>query len=57
MRWLHAKGYKEADIEIIGEKPAIWDAIFSPPVVAQEPVAPILAPADPIALVDEVVKE
>lgn len=28
--WLVAHGFKESDIEIIGEKPANWDAIFNP---------------------------
>ena len=59
VKWLHDKGYKEAGIEIIGEKPAIWDSIFSPPVVAsvvaQETVAPVSAPADPEAFVDNVI--
>jgi hypothetical protein len=54
VKWLHDKGYKEADIEIIGEKPAIWDSIFSPPVVAQEPEAVVPAPADPNAFVDKI---
>ena len=29
--WLVTNGYKEKEIEIIGEKPVIWDALFSPP--------------------------
>lgn len=31
VKWLVDKGYKEKDIEIVGEKPAVWDAAFSPP--------------------------
>lgn len=34
--WLKDKGYEEKEIEIIGEKPATWDAIFNPP-KAEEP--------------------
>jgi hypothetical protein len=30
--WLVAQGFKESEIEIIGEKPANWDAIFNPKV-------------------------
>jgi hypothetical protein len=33
VKWLAAKGYKESDIEIIGEKPAIWATVY-PPVAA-----------------------
>jgi hypothetical protein len=32
VKWLAAHGYKESEIEIIGDKPAIWDTVFSPPV-------------------------
>jgi len=28
--WLVAQGFKESEIEIIGEKPANWDALFNP---------------------------
>jgi hypothetical protein len=31
VKWLIDNGYKEKDIEIIGEKPVIWDDLFSPP--------------------------
>ena len=34
VQWLAAQGFKSTDIEIIGEKPANWDAIFNPPVAS-----------------------
>ena len=34
VKWLADKGYKEKDIELVGEKPASWDSFFSP--VAQD---------------------
>lgn len=37
--WLKDKGYEEKEIEIIGEKPATWDATFNPPKV-EEPAIP-----------------
>ena len=40
--WLAAQGYKEAEIEIIGEKPAIWETIYPQPV--KEPEAVTVAP-------------
>lgn len=64
VKWLVDKGYKEEDIELVGEKPSIWDSIFSPPpppqpVIAPEPVAthaaPISAPANPEAFVDKII--
>ena len=30
VKWLADKGYKEKDIELVGEKPATWDDAFSP---------------------------
>ena len=35
--WLAANGFKESDVELFGEKPANWDAVFSP--------APVIEPA------------
>jgi hypothetical protein len=35
--WIKDKGYKPEDVEIIGDKPPCWDAIFSPP----EPAVPV----------------
>jgi hypothetical protein len=43
--WLAANGFKENEIEIIGKKPACWDAVFSPPVVE----ATVEAPEAPVA--------
>ena len=37
VKWLAAHDYKEEEIEIIGEKPAIWDTVFPQPV--KEPMA------------------
>jgi len=34
VKWLAANGYKESEIEIIGEKPAVWDTVFSKEIVA-----------------------
>ena len=34
--WLAANGFTAEQIEIIGEKPANWDAVFNPPVVVAE---------------------
>jgi hypothetical protein len=55
IKWIADKGYKEKEIEIIGEKPAEWDAIFSPPppVIAPEP---IVAPAEPVTPTESVVE-
>jgi hypothetical protein len=65
VKWLHDNGYKEEEIEIVGEKPEVWDSIFSPsqPVIAPEPaaepvetpIAPISAPANPEAFVDKII--
>ena len=41
--WLKDIGYKPEEVEIVGDKPQCWDAIFSPPV---EPIVPIGNPAD-----------
>ena len=30
IKWLVENGFKQEDIEIVGEKPPMWDAIFSP---------------------------
>lgn len=39
--WLAANGFKVNEIELIGEKPSNWDAVFAP---AIEPVAePVVA--------------
>jgi hypothetical protein len=40
VRWLAANGFKENEIEIIGEKPACWSTIFSPPIVEPAVEAP-----------------
>lgn len=39
VEWLKAQGYKPAEIELIGEKPANWDAVFD-----ENPVAPVVVP-------------
>jgi len=36
--WLERNGYKPEEIEIIGEKPSNWDAVFNPTPVAVEAV-------------------
>ena len=36
--WLAAQGYKEAEIEIIGEKPASWDTVYPQPVKEPAPI-------------------
>lgn len=48
VEWLAAKGYTPEDIVLEGEKPANWDAVFSPPspetkeeVAPSENVAPV----------------
>ena len=33
VKWLAAHDYKESEIEIIGEKPAIWGTVYPSPVV------------------------
>jgi hypothetical protein len=43
VKWLAAHDYKESDIEIIGEKPAIWDTVYPQPVKEPE--------ANPVAVV------
>jgi hypothetical protein len=58
VRWLIANGYKEKDIKIIGEKPAIWDELFSPPILPVEPtlveqVTEILS-SEPVEQVTEI---
>jgi hypothetical protein len=30
VKWLAEKGYKEKDIELVGEKPTSWDSTFLP---------------------------
>ena len=43
IKWLIANDFKEKDIQIIGEKPAIWDDLFSPPKsIEPEPTQPTL---------------
>jgi len=37
VQWLFDKGYKAEEIEIIGEKPGIWDTVY-PSAKAAEPV-------------------
>jgi len=39
--WLAANGFKAEQIEIIGEKPANWDAVFNPPVAEAPAPAPV----------------
>jgi len=40
VEWLAAQGFKPNDIELVGEKPANWDAVFeiAPPVENDVPV-------------------
>lgn len=40
VRWLAANGFKENEIEIIGEKPACWNTVFPPAVVESAVEAP-----------------
>lgn len=34
VKWLADKGFQASEVEIIGEKPATWDEVFVPAVVA-----------------------
>jgi len=36
IQWLFDKGYKAEEVEIIGEKPACWEAVFAPPKAVTE---------------------
>jgi len=38
VQWLSDKGYKAEEVEIIGEKPKIWETVY-PSIKAAEPVA------------------
>jgi hypothetical protein len=38
VKWLAAHGYKEGEIEIIGEKPAVWDTVYPQPVKEPAPI-------------------
>jgi len=57
VEWLAAQGFKPNDIELVGEKPANWDAVFeiappAPPVEKTEPVAePVAEPVTETATV------
>jgi hypothetical protein len=48
VEWLKAQGYKPAEIELIGEKPANWDAVFD-----ENPVAPIAEPVSGSGIMDD----
>ena len=41
VKWLGANGYKESEIEIIGDKPAIWDTVYPQPVKEAPMAAPV----------------
>jgi len=44
--WLERNGYKPAEIEVIGDKPSNWDAVFNPAPVIPEVVAETAAPIE-----------
>jgi hypothetical protein len=48
VEWLKAQGYKPVEIELIGEKPANWDAVFD-----ENPVAPVVVPAVGDGIMDD----
>ena len=50
VRWLAEKGFKAEEIEVMGEKPANWDTVFSPSVVLAEVLNEVLSPVETVAL-------
>jgi hypothetical protein len=48
VEWLKAQGYKPAEIELVGEKPSNWDAVFD-----ENPVAPVAKPISGDGIMDD----
>jgi hypothetical protein len=50
VKWLADKGYKPEEVEILGEKPAIWSTVYPEPVAESTPIVePVVEPASAVA--------
>lgn len=60
INWLGANGFKPDEIELLGEKPPIWDTVYPStapaPVIEQPAVEPEVAPVSVEPVVDPIVQ-